>query len=372
MPPRKRRVVASGTSVPPPQKRPTVPTSALGRPDVTPATRGRPVTRHATADAPDPIASAADATATAALAQLEASGRLLPAPASDLTFDGELSQQNDDVVSFRPVDSVSDDILNVLGGDVPSQSTTYSIINRPLGGNLPIDFKQKIWNGDFINMHMLLKDQEFEDPKNQRLSLELTQIGSQQALTMAKAGSSKLVSSYCQCVSAFSVYAAVMTERFPNLAPGLFKHISDIGDMERRFGGLAWRLYDESFRREKKAHHLDFGQIHWDLRFLCLEQSTQAGRPPFRSPNTRSPIVGSVPSRTGRYPGGQCFSFERSGSCRKPACPYKHSCARCSGAHQTGNCRRQPPVAKGNRIPVQTHAPNANQKGRARVIPAAL
>ncbi|KAK2172939.1 hypothetical protein NP493_919g01022 [Ridgeia piscesae] len=100
-----------------------------------------------------------------------------------------------------------------------------------------------------------------------------------------------------------------MTERFPNFAPGLFKHISDIGDMERRFGGLAWRLYDESFRREKKAHHLDFGQIHWDLRFRCLEQSTQAGRPPFRSPNTRSPIVGNVPSRTGRYTGGQCFSF---------------------------------------------------------------
>ena len=88
---------------------------------------------------------------------------------------------------------MSDDILNVLGGDVPSQSPTYSIINRPLGGNLPIDFKQKIWNGDFINLHMLLKDQEFEDPQNQRLSLELTQIGSQQALTMAKAGSSKFV-----------------------------------------------------------------------------------------------------------------------------------------------------------------------------------
>ena len=126
---------------------------------------------------------------------------------SDRTFDVELSQQDDDVVSFRPVDSVSDDILHVLGGDVPSQSPTYSVINRPLGGNLPVDFKQKIWNGDFINLHMLLKDQEFEDPQNQRLSLELTQIGSQQASTMAKAGSSKPVSSYCQWVSAFSVNA---------------------------------------------------------------------------------------------------------------------------------------------------------------------
>ena len=69
--------------------------------------------------------------------------------------------------------------------------------------HLAADFKQKIWNGNFINLHMLLKDQEFEDPQNQRLSLELTQISSQQALTMAKAGSSKPVSSYCQWVSAF-------------------------------------------------------------------------------------------------------------------------------------------------------------------------
>ena len=137
-----------------------------------------------------------------------------------------------------------------------------------------------------------------------------------------------------------------MTERFPNLAPGLFKHISDIGDMERRFGGLAWRLYDESFRREKKAHHLDFGQIHWDLRFRCLQQSTQAGRPPFRSPNTRSPIVGSVPSRTGRYTGGQCFSFERSVSCSKPASPYKHSCARCSGVTRPATVAVNPPLPK--------------------------
>ena len=64
---------------------------------------------------------------------------MLPAPASDPTFDDELSQQDDGVISFRPVDSVSDDILNVLGGDVPSQSPTYNVTNRLIGGIFPLN-----------------------------------------------------------------------------------------------------------------------------------------------------------------------------------------------------------------------------------------
>ena len=168
-------------------------------------------------------------------------------------------------------------------------------------------------------MHTFLKEHDWEDYQNQRVSLELTQIGTQQALTMAKSPSSKPISSYSQWVSVFSIYAAVMTERFPNLAPSLFKHISDIVDMDRRFGGMAWRSYDESFCREKKAHQLEFGHIHWDLCFRCLELPTQAGHPPFLNPNTRSPIILGVPSRTGRYTTGQCFTFVKSGSCGKPA-----------------------------------------------------
>ena len=382
MPPRKRRVAPSGADMHPRQKRPTAATYALGGPDIAPRVRGRPVTRRqvlpdvpaSTAPNPDAIVSAADAIATAVMAQLEASGRLLPVPSVDSHEqlpDGELGHPDDDI-TFRPLASVSDDVMNVLGGDVPQQSPGYNVINRPLGGNLPIELKQRIWNGDFIPMHTFLKEHDLDDSQNQRVSLELTQIGTQQALTMAKSHSSKPISSYSQWVSAFSIYAAVMTERFPNLAPSLFKHISDIGDMERRFGGMAWRSYDESFRREKKAHLLEFGQIHWDLRFRCLEQPTQAGRPPFLNPNTRSPIIRGVPSRTGRYTTDQCFTFEKSGSCGKPACPYKHTCAKCSGAHQSRNCGRRPPITKGSRPNVQPHAPNVNQTGRARRLPAPL
>ena len=126
-------------------------------------------------------------------------------------------------------------------------------------------------------MHTFLKEHDLDDYQIQRVSLELTQIGTQQALTMAKSPSSKPISSYSQWVPALSIYAAVITERFPNLAPSLFKHISDIGDMDRRFGGMAWRSYDESFRRAKKAHQLEF----WPESLgspLSLPRATNTGR----------------------------------------------------------------------------------------------
>ena len=123
MPPRKRRVAPSGADMQPRQKRPTAATSALGGPDITPRVRGRPVTRRqvlpdataSTAPNPDVIVSAADAIATAVVAQLEASGRLLPvrsvrADSHEQLPDGELGHPDDDI-TFRPLASVSDEVM---------------------------------------------------------------------------------------------------------------------------------------------------------------------------------------------------------------------------------------------------------------------
>ena len=62
-----------------------------------------------------------------------------------------------------------------------------------------------------------------------------------------KPGTTKAITTYSQWVSAFSVYAAVLNELYPRL----FKHVSDIREMEQQFGGTVWKLYDESFRRER-------------------------------------------------------------------------------------------------------------------------
>ena len=151
-----------------------------------------------------------------------------------------------------------------------------------------------MWRGDNVNLQFLITDSNVNEQEQQQqhrhVSLAVTDIGTQQALTMVKPTTHKAITTYSQWVSAFAVYAAILIERYPEQAPGLFKHISDIGEMERQFGGTAWKSYDESFRRERKSHQLGFGQIHWALCLRCLEQASHAACHPFRGTNTRGSI----------------------------------------------------------------------------------
>ena len=54
---------------------------------------------------------------------------------------------------------------------------------------------------------------------------------------------------------------------YPQRAPGLFEHISDVSAVARSFGGMAWRYYDECFRRDVTTHSLSFGQVHLGFAF---------------------------------------------------------------------------------------------------------
>ena len=72
---------------------------------------------------------------------------------------------------YHPSDSDSDateEVLNLLGGELPSQLTGYHIVNRPLGGNLPIELKQNIWKGDYVNPQVLITDPNDNEQEQQQ------------------------------------------------------------------------------------------------------------------------------------------------------------------------------------------------------------
>ena len=133
------------------------------------------------------------------------------------------------------------------------------------------------------------------EQQHQRLTLEVTAIGQQDALSLVKPTRTKGITTFHQRVAAFTVYAAVFTEHSPHQAPGLFKHVADITEMARRFGGMAWCRYNQAFRREMGANHLMFGQVNWDLRFRCLEQAShKPGNYSFRGNATRTTAASLV------------------------------------------------------------------------------
>ena len=115
--------------------------------------------------------------------------------------------------------------------------------------------------------------------------------------------------------------------------------------MARRFGSLAWYHYDKAYRKEMGANHLSYGQVNWNLRFHCLERtSNRPGGYSFRGTNTRNPYVRSHASfpLSKAFQKGQCFLFEQFGSCTKLTCQFTHACTKCSGKHPTSRRTRRP------------------------------
>lgn len=303
----------------------------------------------------------AEAIAAAVMRQLEQSGRLLPEPvvrpagqasqapvATPSTSSQHLAADaSSDDSDAEDVDAV---LSGLLGGELFTPLPTYNVVNRPLGASLPDALKSKIRRGEYVNLQLLASENDEEDEddvfqqQHQRLTLEVKPIGHQDTLSLVRPSHSKGIKTIDQWVAAFTVYGAVLTERSPQLAPGLFKHMADITEMARRFGGLAWYRYDKAYRREMGANRLSYGQVNWDLRFRCLEQtSNKSGGYAFRGNTSRSPYVRSSKG----FQKGQCFQFEQFGSCLRPACQFKHACAKCSGKHPTSRCTVRPARPQG-------------------------
>ena len=367
---RKRAPAAVGTPTAAPDvAAPDVAAPDVAAPDVAAPDVAAPDVAAPDVAAPDVAAGTAplaDAIAAAVMRQLEQSGRLLPASgpepvrairdaeavprASRLAEAVPSASTSRNVVDADSDDSDQDDVDAVLSGllrgELYTPLPTYNVVNRPLGANLSDSLKARIRRGDYINLQLLLIDYDTDDDINeqqhQRLTLEITAIGQQDALSLVKPTRTKAITTIHQWVTAFSVYAAVLTENSPHQAPGLFKHIADITEMSRRFRGMAWCRYDTAFRREMGANHLMFGQVNWDLRFRCLEQAShKPGNYFFRGNATRTPYMrnrGTFAVGNKTFQKGQCFQFEQFGACPHPTCPFKHTCAKCSGKHPTNRC----------------------------------
>ena len=54
-------------------------------------------------------------------------------------------------------------------------------------------------------------------------------------------------------------------------------------------GVLAWYHYDKAYRKEMGANHLSYRQVNWDLRFRCLERTSN--RPGFIPFGALTPVT---------------------------------------------------------------------------------
>ena len=133
------------------------------------------------------------------------------------------------------------------------QPQALTSICSPLGECIPLNLKQKIIRGEFVDLGLLLDKGEAQAMSDQNESpiLELNAVGQ---LVMREAKSQQKITSIHSWTSAFFVYTAIYLSAHPGRTQELLKYSQIIRTAAARFQGYGWRQYDIQFRLRKQIH----------------------------------------------------------------------------------------------------------------------
>jgi hypothetical protein len=133
-----------------------------------------------------------------------------------------------------------------LGPQPPDMMTS---IFDPISSNIPLKLKEKIWNGEFVELNLMLKS-------NQTLLNELSTVGNlaiKEGMLSVVHKKSSPIRNIHVWTSTFMVYASVMLEKWPNKGLEFLKYMQTVRTAASRGCPGGWVLYDEQYRL-RKAH----------------------------------------------------------------------------------------------------------------------
>ena len=212
-----------------------------------------------------------------------------------------------------------------------------------LGATLDPKVKAKIREGAYVDLGSL------GAPSDASVSVAMGSDGQPSiSLTPSRA---RPPASILEWIRLFSVYASVYVERHPAESSSLFSYIVNVMDLHRQHGGVAWRLYDERFRRIRAmAPELPWHMVNWDVAMGAIH-SGPAGRQVV--PQAPLPFRQGAARSSPRAAPGVCFDYNYRGACTRTPCRFKHTCITCGQGHPSRSCRAasagkgrgRPPVA---------------------------
>jgi len=198
---------------------------------------------------------------------------------------------------------------------------------------------QKIWNGEFINLAMLLKKSPDSSSNSNLVVNELGHIE-------MKTKQTKSVQNIREWTDAFLIFSAIIIKKSPEKAGDLVQYMALIREAETRSGGsLAWQHYDEGFRMRQALRPQPWSSMNSDLWMKTMGSLTHSQQPGYMSAPTSAinraandaPTVASAPKRRSIRP---CFDFNAIRGCTFKMCKYDHVCLGCRGQHTQMKCPR--------------------------------
>lgn len=211
--------------------------------------------------------------------------------------------------------SDSDDVVcfDAISPSCSSQSITS--IHDDISMHVPQSVKQKIMNGEFIELHTLLnKQNDLEAQENKVLFMN-------GQFTLKPTNVIK-ITTIDAWLDAFFIFMSIYLSAHIDETHSLIKYIANVKlGASRVSGGLGWRDYDRQFRlRKAKDNSISWGKIDQELWLLYI-----------------TPNVHSVLRNTQASP-KFCYEYNNKGFCRLQNCQYQHQCLKCQNKHPAIHC----------------------------------
>ena len=266
----KKRPAETALALTPPPRRRRVVSAAAGRPDDV----GNPVTGPLPSTQPGGSTEGVQQT-TEIIAQVtrEVLRQLREDRSASPGTRDQLPVPRDDVLpatdvgthvplTGHPLTSSADDqmdgavagaINSLLRGDVGEQTIPQSLTlhTTELGADLSDRIPSKIWANEYVDFFELVN-------KVQPQQLTVSTGSSQQIISVMPQSKGRQISTIDQWTSAFLVFGAVYTQRFPEVAHGMFKYCEVVRDIAQTGPPFAWRQYDEQFRSFRQSNPMNF------------------------------------------------------------------------------------------------------------------
>ncbi|XP_062616018.1 uncharacterized protein LOC134277712 [Saccostrea cucullata] len=238
---------------------------------------------------------------------------------------------NDDNAIHGTEEGINEPVSSIGKSDY--LPTPIVSITDALGCTIPFKTREKIQNGEYLDLGVLLETTEERDKKN-KINLVDGEL-------VLQKGKSRKITDIGKWTDAFLVFTSIYVEAHPDQSLGLLKYMHTI-----RLGSYrsptGWKLYDEQFRLKKARNSsMEWGQIDNELWMLYVT----------------SPVT--IPQKTVEPSKGMCFDFNYKGACSKPYCIYAHRCIRCASDHPMSTCPRSPaPRFPMQKQPFRFQSPN--------------
>ncbi|XP_078363440.1 uncharacterized protein LOC144647516 [Oculina patagonica] len=247
----------------------------------------------------------------------------------DKTMDANISVQDsvDEVVqdlTGEGHDTAISSFVDTLDTNNRPQQV-HKLISVPLASRVPEKIQNKIWANEYVDLGNLCVSIP-GDPKY-NFTVKTSSTSQQPVVSLEPVQQTKRIATIDHWTSAFQIFVAIYTIRFPECAPALMKYSATVRDLAAK--NAHWRYYDENFRYLRQKSLFPWDEMQWELWL----QAHHMNRSSFQ---TTSPSNSTRPAKQS-FPRGYCWKFHQGDTCF--GCNFKHECFKCGATHPAFRCR---------------------------------